>query len=169
MWAVDSAAGTPTWLTLANFLAVLGALSPIMLLVLGKRLTTQVEESTSRRTDAEARKTDADAARQLIAEARQIMADKEALADAKIDRVKAESAAEIERVKVAAQRETNEAKMRITRLEDDFARMQRTLAVHIPWDVEAWARIKLMDPSFPEPPPIEHRAIESDYPPRPPA
>jgi hypothetical protein len=149
------AAGAPSWFTLANTLAVFGALSPIMLLVIGKRLTTKVDESTSRKTDAEARKTDADAARELIAEARQIMQDKEALADAKIERVKADAEVQVQRIKADAEREGYETRQRLSRLEIDMDRLQHTLSVHIPWDVEAWARIKMLDPNFPQPPSIE--------------
>ncbi len=161
MWAAVDA-GAPAWLTLANTLAIVGAFSPILLLIVGKRLTTKVEESSSRKTDAEARKTDADAARELIAEARQIMADKEALAEAKIERVRAEAEVQVERVRAAGERENIETKARLSRLELDLARLQRTLAVHIPWDVEAWARIRLMDPNFPEPPAIDHQMIEAE-------
>ncbi len=161
--AADAGAA-PTWLTLANTLAVFGAMSPILLLIIGKRLTTKVEASTSRKTDAEARKTDADAARELIAEARQIMADKEALADAKIERVKAEAEAQVQRIKADAERESLETKGRLTRLEADLARLQRTLGVHIPWDIEAWARIRAMDPTFPEPPAIESPPWPTDHP-----
>jgi hypothetical protein len=159
MWAVE-AGGPPGWLTLTNVLAVVGALSPVILLIIGKRLSTQVEEANSRKTDAEARKTDADAARELIAEARQIMADKEALAEAKIERVRAEAAVQVERVRAHSDREALDAKARLSRLELDLARLQHTLAVHIPWDVEAWSRIRIMDPNFPEPPAIDHQMIE---------
>lgn len=162
MWWAAEVGGPPAWLTMANSLAIVGALSPILLLIIGKRLTTKVEESSSRKTDAEARKTDADAARELIAEARQIMADKEALAEAKIERVRAEASVQVERVRASAEREAIEAKARLSRLEIDLARLQRTLAVHIPWDVEAWARIRLMDPNFPEPPAIDHQMIEAE-------
>lgn len=163
MWAAD-AGGPPAWLTLSNTLAIVAALSPILLLVIGKRLTTRLEESSSRKTDAEARKTDADAARELIAEARQIMADKEALAEAKIERVRAESAMKVEQVRVVSEREAIAARTRLSRLEIDLARLQRTLAVHIPWDVEAWARIRLLDPNFPEPPAIDHHQMIDEEP-----
>ncbi len=154
------AGNAPSWFTLANTLAVFGAMSPVLLLIIGKRLTTRVEASTSRKTDAEARKTDADAARELIAEARQIMADKEALADAKIERVKADAEVQVERIKRDAERESFETKQRLNRLELDMDRLQHTLSVHIPWDVEAWARIKLMDAEFPQPPPIDPPPLE---------
>ena len=160
MW-VAAVAQVPAWLTLTNSLAIIGALSPILLVVIGKRLSTQVEASTSRKADAEARKTDADAARELIAEARQIMADKEALAEAKIERVRAEAAMQVERVRSDSEREAIETNGRLSRLEMELGRMQHTLAVHIPWDVEAWSRIRLMDPNFPEPPAIDHQQIES--------
>lgn len=160
MWVAE-VASTPSWLTLANSLAIVGALSPVLLLVIGKRLSTKVEESSSRKSDAEARKTDADAARELIAEARQIMADKEALAEAKIERVRAEAAVQVERVRASSEREAIDAKVRLSRLELDLARLQHTLAVHIPWDVEAWSRIRIMDPNFPEPPAIDHQMIEA--------
>lgn len=162
MWWAGEVGGPPSWLTLTNVLAVVAAVSPILLLVIGKRLTTKVEESSSRKADAEARKTDADAARELIAEARQIMADKEALAEAKIERVRAEAAVQVERVMAKADREAIETKARLSRLEFDLSRLQHTLAVHIPWDVEAWSRIRLMDPNFPEPPAIEHQMIEAE-------
>jgi multidrug efflux pump subunit AcrA (membrane-fusion protein) len=161
MWLAAEAVTPPSWLTLPNTLAIIGALSPVVLLVIGKRLSTQVEESNSRKTDAEARKTDADAARELIAEARQIMADKETLAEAKIERVRAEASVQVERVRAQSEREAMEARGRLSRLELDLARLQRTLAVHIPWDVEAWSRIRIMDPNFPEPPAIDHQMIES--------
>jgi hypothetical protein len=163
-WAAAGATELPSWLTLTNVLALFGALSPILLVVIGKRLTSKVDESTSRKTDAEARKTDADAARELIAEARRIMADKEALADAKIERVKAEAANDIEKVRMLAERETSAANTRLSRLELDMARLQHALNVHLPWDVEAWARIKIMDPNFPEPPAIEQRLVEDERP-----
>lgn len=163
MWAAD-AGGAPAWLTLTNTLAIVAALSPILLVVIGKRLTTRVEESNSRKTDAEARKTDADAARELIAEARQIMADKEALAEAKIEQVRTESAMKVEQVRVGAEREATAARARLSRLEIDLGRLQRTLAVHIPWDVEAWARIRLLEPNFPEPPAIDHYQMIDEEP-----
>lgn len=157
-----ASSGPPTWLTLTNALAVLGAVSPIILLIIGKRLSSRVDDATARKTDAEARKADADTARQLIAEARQIMADKQALAESQIERVRAEAATEIQKVRVTAAHETSDAKLRLSRLETEMARLKSTLAVHIPWDVEAWARIKSSDPSFPEPPPLatHDRSIE---------
>lgn len=162
MWGAVEAAGPPSWLTLANTLAVVAALSPILLLIIGKRLTTKVEESSSHKADAEARKTDADTARELIAEARQIMADKEALAEAKIELVRSEASMQVERVQARAEREAIETKARLSRLEFDLSRLQRTLDVHIPWDVEAWSRIRLLDPTFPEPPAIDHQLMEPE-------
>lgn len=158
--AQETVQEAPSWLTLTNTLAVFGALSPVLLLIIGKRLTTKVEASTSRKTDAEARKTDADAARELIAEARMIMADKEALAEAKIERVRAEAEMHVQRVRTDSEREHLNARSRLTRLESELDRLQHTLAVHIPWDVEAWARIRIMDPDFPEPPAIDAQQIE---------
>lgn len=149
-------AGTaPTWLTLANVLAVLGAMSPVILLVIGKRLSSRVDDATARKSDAEARKVDADAARQLIAEARQIMADKEALSEAKIEAVRTEAANQIEKVRMTAAQETGEAKLRLNRLESEMDRLKNTLAVHIPWDVQAWSHIRVTDPNWPEPPALD--------------
>jgi uncharacterized membrane protein YhiD involved in acid resistance len=150
-----AAVGTPNWLTLANLLAVMGAVSPIILLIIGKRLSSRVDDATARKSDAEARKTDADAARQLIAEARQIMADKEALSEAKIEAVRTEAANEIEKMRLVAAQETGEAKLRLNRLEAEMVRLKRTLAVHIPWDIEAWSQLRMTNPNFPEPPALD--------------
>ncbi len=159
-----AAGGNPDWLTLPNLLAILGAVSPILLLIIGKRLSSRVDDATARKSDAEARKNDADAARQLIAEARQIMADKEALAEAKIDRVRAEASTEIEKVRLTAAQETHAAKARLTRLETEMEHLKRTLSVHIPWDTQAYSQLKTTNPDFPEPPALDGLSSHEPHP-----
>lgn len=51
--------------------------------------------------------------------------------------------------------EINALNNRITSMEDRHTRMLAALLAHAPWDTTAWTRLRLGDPNWPPPPPLD--------------
>ncbi len=135
----------------ADILTIMGAISPILLLVLGALFKRKLDKATEVKTHAEADvqqatalKVDAEResvvlanAKLLIAEARAVQAEKDAIKDERITQLNT----------------------RVGRMEDRFNRMRAALATHGVWDATALVDLRSMKPEYPEPPHVPTDAL----------
>lgn len=141
-------------MTLTNVLAILGAVSPVLLLLLGAYVKRRLDQATVVKTEAEADVQQATAlkvsaehegvvlanAKLLIAEARAVQAEKDAIKDERISQLNS----------------------RVGKMEERFTRMRAALATHGVWDAAALVDLRTMKPEYPEPPVVSHEAAEED-------
>lgn len=131
-------------MTVGDFLTVIGAISPVILLVLGAYFKRRLDAATAEKTEAEADVAQATAqkvsaesdslvlsnAKLLIAEARAVQAEKDAIKDERISQLN----------------------VRVNRMEERFGRMRAALATHGVWDAAALIDLRTIKPEYPEPP-----------------
>lgn len=141
-------------MTLTNVLAILGALSPVLLLLLGAYVKRRLDQATVNKTEAETDVAEATAlkvsaehegvvlanAKLLIAEARMVQAEKDAIKDERISQLN----------------------VRVNRMEERFTRMRAALATHGVWDASALVDLRAIKPEYPAPPPVPTEIVQDD-------
>lgn len=141
-------------MTLTSMLAIIGAISPILLLILGAYLKRRLDQAAANKTDAEADVASMTAmkigaehdsvvlanAKLLIAEARAVQAEKDAIKDERITQLNS----------------------RVGRMEERFSRMRAALATHGVWDAAALIDLRQIKPEYPEPPPVPREPASDD-------
>lgn len=140
-------------MTLNEALQILGAMSPILLIVIAAVLKRRLDKAQADKTKAEARvqlatedKTRQEAAglvldhaSRLIKEFREYQAEKDGLA--------------AERIAVAEARGRS-IEERISRMEEAFSRLRAVLATHGVWDAAALVDLRHTHKDYPSPPPL---------------
>lgn len=137
----------------STILAILGGISPILLVVVTAYMKRRGDEAIAAKTDAEARVQDAlvvktrqetagfviDHAARLVDEFREYQTEKDQLAAEKV---------------AAAGAEIRNLKGRVGAMEDAFNRLRTVMATHGVWDAAALVELRTTREDFPEPPPL---------------
>lgn len=153
-------------ITLDGFLKVLGASTPVLLLVLTAVLKRRHDRAMADKTDAEAHlsRVTADKTRQetagfvldqaarLVDEFREYQAEKDIMAAEKI-------AASEGKLQVLSER--------VGRMEEYFSRLRAALATHGTWDAAALVQLREIHDDYPDPPGIPKDWSEDRENPRP--
>lgn len=138
-------------MSLDDFLKTLGALSPVLLLVIGAWLKKRSDQAMNLKAEADAEvsrmtadkvKAETDSlflanAVKLVDEFRQQQAEKDAVAADKMA---------TSREKIVS------LESRVNRMEESFSRLRAVLATHGVWDANAIVDLRRITPEYPEPP-----------------
>ena len=138
---------------LTDALSIVGAVSPILLVVLAAVLKRRIDRATADKTLAEARVQEAteyktrqetaglvvDHASRLINEFRAYQSEKDTLAAERLS---------------AAEARGRSVEERMSRMEESFSRLRAVLATHGVWDTAALVELRHTHKDYPEPPPL---------------
>lgn len=144
-----------------EILAIVGAISPVLLLVIGALLKRRADKAVEEKTRAEAVVAEATANRtraetdsifltnavKLVDEFKKNQAEKDAIYTEKLATSK-EKIAGLE--------------SRVNRMEEGFSRLRAALATHGVWDAAALVDLRATKPEYPQPPPLPESLEEPD-------
>lgn len=140
-------------ITVDGLLKILGALSPIILLLMTAVLKRRYDRALAAKTEAETsvqqavtEKTRAEIGTIVIDQASRLVDEFKELQNAKDQLAAERQAASDARLSVLGER--------VNRMEEYFARLRAALAVHGTWDAAALVELKERHPDYPSPPTI---------------
>lgn len=145
-----------------NFLRVLGALSPVLLLVLGAWLKKRADRAINAKNQADAMVSEVTAAKVKAETDTLFLSNAVKLVD-EFKKNQAEKD-ELTAERIAASAEKAQGlEQRIVRMEERFSRLRAILATHGIWDASALIDLRIVRPDYPEPPRLPDPEPPEDF------